>query len=766
MRKTEGEGAVVRFGLLGTIEAHVAGEPVDLGPARQRTVLAALLVDANRPVSLEQLVDRVWADRPPLRARESLYSYLSRLRGSAAGRGLEIERVGGGYVPHVDPDAVDLHRFRRLVAEAHDADDEAAAELFEQALALWRGGALTDVDTPWADDLRRALAAERWAAELAHADLRLRQGGHAELLADLTERTRDHPLDERLAGQVVLALYRCGRQADALAHYERLRQLLAEELGADPSPPLRELHQRILRGDPGLAAPEADAVPNQFPAAPSSFIGRGDELAALTAAADRRVVQISALAGAGGVGKTWLVLHWAYAHRDRFPGGQLFADLHGFSSANAPLAPSVVLRRFLGELGVQPSRVPPDPDAQAALYRKLVAGRRLLVVLDNAADANQVIPLLPGSPAATTIVTSRRHLAPLITRYGARHLQLDILTQDEARALLAARLGAARLAAEPAAAEELIGLCGRYPLALAIMSRHAQTRPRIPLAEFAGELRDLGLDALDHEDPAVSLPTVLSWSLRALSPDQRTVFALLGIAPGPDIALPAAAALAGLPARRTGRLLTMLEEASLLTRRAGGRYAMHDLIRDYAAATAERDLAQEEREAALRRVIGFAVHTTRAADHHLDPHRQVVRPAPLAPGTEPLPLPDAPAAMAWFDAEHATLLAAQRTAAALGWHEAVWQLAWGLHNVPEPPRDAPRPPGGVEGGARLRHAPVRSGRPEPRAPAARRRAREPPPARRREHAPAGGRRPGRAQRRRHRAGPRPARAFVGLAPAG
>ncbi|RSM50068.1 tetratricopeptide repeat protein [Amycolatopsis balhimycina DSM 5908] len=680
----------MEFRLLGTIEAHQDGKPVELGPVRQRSVLAALLADANRMVPVDQLIDRVWAESPPLRARDTLYSYLSRLRGLLAGGGLEIERLGGGYLPRVDPDAVDLHRFRRLVAEAREAEDEEAAVLFAQALALWRGEALADVGTEWADELRRDLRAEQWAAELDHADLRLRLRRHAELLAELTAWTRDHPLDERLAGQVVLALYRCGRQADALDHYEQLRRRLVRELGTDPSPPLRDLHQRVLRGDPDLTAsasgarPGAGAVPHHFPAAPPSFIGRADELAALTAASHpeadvSRVVQISALAGAGGVGKTWLALHWAHAHRERFPDGRLFADLHGFSSAGAPLDPSVVVRGFLGALGVAPSRIPPDRDAQVALYRKLVDGKRMLVVLDNAADADQVVPLLPGSPAGTTIVTSRRHLAPLITRYGARHLQLDILSHGEAHALLTERLGAARIAAEPAAAEALIRLCGHYPLALAIMSRHAHTRPHIPLTEFAAELRDLGLDALDHEDPAVSLPTVLSWSLRALTGEQRTLFALLGIAPGADIGLPAAAALAGSPPRRTAKVLSMLEEASLLTRRAGGRYAMHDLIRDYATATAGRDLSRVERESALRRVIDFYTHTSHAADHRVDSHRQAVRlPAP-APGAEPGSPPDDSDAMAWFDNEHANLLAAQRTAADLGWHDAVWHLAWGLH---------------------------------------------------------------------------------------
>ena len=682
----------VTFRLLGAVQALVAGQPLKLGHARQRCVLAILLVDANQMVSVDQLVDRVWADRPPHRARGTLYSYLSRLRRllSSGHGGLNIERLAGGYILRVDPDTVDLHQFRRLLAQARVAEDDDAAALSEEALGLWHGEALADVDTPWAQDLRQALRAERWAAELDHTDLRLRQGRHTELLAGLATRAQLHPMDERLAGQLMLAQYRCGRQADALHHYEQTRKQLAEELGTDPSRPLQELHQRILRGDPELSAPAKVAsrdepVPHQFPAAPRSFIGREGELAALTAAVNHeaahgQMAQISALAGAGGIGKTWLALQWAHTYRDRFPDGQLFVDLLGFSPANAPMEPPVVIRGFLDGLGVTPDRIPPDPHAQAALYRSLVADKQMLIVLDNAADAGQVIPLLPGSPTCTVLVTSRRHLATLITRYGAHHLQLEILTHQEAHALLTKRLGPARIAAEPDAADELIRLCGRYPLALAIMTRHAHTRPRIPLDEFATELRDLGLDALDNDDdPTASLPAVLSWSLRSLTSEQRTVFALMGIAPGADIGLPAAASLAGLPRRHTSKALGTLEEASLLVRRPGGRYAMHDLIRDYATTTADSELSDDAKEAALQRVLSYYTRTAYAADRLLDPHRPPIRLDPPVPGTYPHPLPDDSAAMAWFEGEHANLLAAQHTAVAHAWHDTVWHLAWALH---------------------------------------------------------------------------------------
>ncbi|MBB5954393.1 tetratricopeptide (TPR) repeat protein, partial [Saccharothrix tamanrassetensis] len=294
------------------------------------------------------------------------------------------------------------------------------------------------------------------------------------------------------------------------------------------------------------------------------------------------------------------------------------------------------------------------------------------------ATPEQVVPLLPGSPTCTVLVTGRHRLPSLIDRHGAHHLPLDVLTTNEARTLLAARLGRQRVADESEVTDELIRLCGRHPLALAITARNAVTRPCIPLTEIAAELREPGLETLDHDtDPAASLPTVLSWSLRRLTDQQRTVFALLGIAPGPDTTAPAVAALTDLPSAGARKALSALEEASMLERRPQGRYAMHDLVRDYAATIAQ-DLPADVRETALARVVDFHLHTTFAADRLLDPHRQLLRPDPPAPGVHPHPLPDAEAATDWLEAEHATLLATQRAAVALGRHQVVWHLAWAL----------------------------------------------------------------------------------------
>ncbi|ONI92214.1 transcriptional regulator, SARP family protein [Saccharothrix sp. ALI-22-I] len=676
-------------------------------------MLAALAVDAGRVVPVDRLIDRVWGDDPPLRARTTLLNYLSRLRLLLASAGTAVvARRPGGYSLDVERFTVDLLRFHDLCAQARTGDDRQAAALLRQALDLWQGEALTGIEGDWAEAERYRLHQQLLGAECDLTDTLLRLGHGEDLVATLSARTVRWPLDERVASQLMLALHRAGRTADALAHYRALRDRLVEHLGTEPGTALQDLHQRILDTDPtltpplaaitgaaitsGTAAKAEPPVPRQLPAPPRWFTGRGTELArldqALTAGlhGDRLLfetgsarqtattVVISAIGGTGGIGKTWLALAWAHRHLDRFPDGQLFIDLHGFSPTEEPMAPESAVHGFLDALGVASGRIPPNLDAQAALYRSLVAGKRMLVVLDNAATVDQVVPLLPGSPTCTVLVTGRTRLASLIDRHGARHLQLDILDRVEARALLAARLGADR--AEADAVDELVELCGGYPLALSITARVAASRPGIPLTEIAAELRELGLEMLDHDtDSAASLPDVLSWSLRWLTDEQRTVFGLLGIAPGPDTTLPAVVSLTGLPPARARKALATLENASLLERRPGGRYAMHDLVRTYAASIAH-DLPDDVREAALVRVMDFHLHTAHTADHLLEPTRQHLEPDPPAPGVHPHPLHDAAAATAWLQTEHANLLATQRAAVVLGHHPAVWHLAQALES--------------------------------------------------------------------------------------
>jgi len=678
----------VEFGVLGPVVLWHEGRELTITSSHQRCVLALLLLEAGRMVPLDRMVDVLWdTDSAPRTARNVVQQCVSELRRLlATDPEVRLVHRAPGYVLEVDPLRVDLHRFRSLATDARTVDRAAG---LRRALGLWRGEPLAAADAPGLVPVRQALAEERVAALEECLAAEVESGRHVPAVSELTALVAEHPLRERPAELLMLALYRGGRTAEALTHYQRTRQRLAEDLGADPGQALQQLHQRILTADPTLtttASPHprgtghATVAPRQLPAPPAPFIGRRSELdrldTALNAAVHMPTVVISALSGAGGIGKTWLALHWAHRNADRFPDGQLFVDLRGFSPDSEPLDPAAAVRGFLDALGADPSRLPTDLDAQAALYRSLVADKRMLIVLDNAVGTEQVTPLLPGTSTCTVMVTGRRRFASLIDRHGARHLQLDVLSRIEAHALLIERLGKERVAAEPDAVDELIELCGHYPLALAIMARHAAFQPQVLLAELAPELRELGLDMLDDDDPTASLPAVLSWSLRTLTDEQRTLFGLLSIAPGPDTTLPAAVSLTGLPPARARRALLALEKASLVERRQGGRYAMHDLVREYAGTT----LPDGAREPALARVMNFHLHTAFAADRLLNPHRDFLHPGPLAPGVLPHPLSDAAAATAWLDAEHTTLLATQRAAIALGYHHVVWNLAWALEN--------------------------------------------------------------------------------------
>ncbi len=677
---------MVEFLLLGDVQARLDGRRVEIGHDRQRCVLAALLVDANQPVPAEQLLDRVWGDRLPHRARGTLYSYLSRLRQVLAGvEGVGIVRQPGGYVFAVDPMAVDLFRFHRLRTQALSAeDDRAAAALLEQALGLWRGEAFATLDTPWLNGVRAALDRHRLAAELDRNDLVLGRGEHARLLGELAQRAAADPLDERLAGQFMLALYRCGRQAGALDHFEQVRLRLDDELGTSPSPPLRRLHHQILTADPVLAVPSAtvsvarSAMPRQLPAPPRSFTGRAGQLAALSSAVDAQSDQcatmaISAIGGTGGMGKTWLALRWAHDNLDRFPDGQLCVNLRGYDPSGQPVPPAAAVRGLLDALAVDPSAIPAGLDGQVALYRRLVAGRRMLILLDNARDTAQVTPLLPATSTCVVLVTSRHRLGGLIAAHGARPLTLDVLTDTEARELLGRHLGT-RVAREPGPVTALIEQCAGLPLALGIVAARAALQPELPLTALADELRESSarLDALDAGELAANVRAVLSWSSHALPPAAAQLFALLGGAPGPDISLAATASLAALSTPRTRVLVRELANAHLVHEHLPGRYRMHDLVRLYAA----EQTATVDTRTAVHRLLDHYLHTACAADRLLDPHRTPITPVAAQPGVAPVHLIDHGQALAWFTAEHAALLAAfrQPTCDVLPVH--TWQLAW------------------------------------------------------------------------------------------
>lgn len=681
--------------LLGGIEAVAGdGRPLDLGPARQRSVLAALLLDAGRAVSTDQLIDRVWGHAPPQRARETLYSYLSRLRRTLPGGPATLVRGADGYELAVAAQAVDVHRFRLLLARGREAEDDAgAAGPFREALALWRGEPFPGVDTPWFNAARTALGKERLAAELDCADVRLRLGDHAALLTALAERTAAHPLDERLAAQYMTALYRCGRSADALAHYRHVRGLLAEELGIDPGRPLQLLHQAVLSADPALSLPEsarltgADrtaaarspaparpappagwSVQCQLPPAVRGFAGRTDLVTRLTQLLEARDAAPVVVSGSPGVGKTALAVHLAHRLRPAFPDGQWYVSLQG--TRERPRDPADVLAGLLRISGEDAAAIPESPEDRAGAFRGRVADRRVLLVLDDAADAAQVRPLLPGTAGVAVLVTSRSDLRGLTASHAAHPVPLDVLLPGEAHDLLAGVLGERRVAAEPAAAARLAELCARLPLALRIGAANLAARPGRSLREYADELTGDGrlakLSIAGDREAAVR--TAFDHSYAALEPTAARLFGLLGLHPGPDFTAAAAAALLDCPPAGAAEPLDRLATAGLVQHTGADRYQFHDLLRLYAA---ERAAADPDRQAAWRRLCDWYLATADAATAF---DFTGMAQLPRARGTSGR-FRAGPQALAWLDAERANLVAVVARAAAAGPAEIAWQLA-------------------------------------------------------------------------------------------
>jgi DNA-binding SARP family transcriptional activator/tetratricopeptide (TPR) repeat protein len=684
---------VAEFRLLGTVEVVAGGQRVDLGPRKNRLILALLALEVARPISLDRLVDLVWPVSPPRTAAHAVTVAVSQLRKALrtadAGDGVELARQGDGYMLSTDPARVDAYRFRALVEQARTATDSDRIALLDRALELWRGPALDGAAPP---ELRlrlsRGLDEARLAAIEDRIGAKLRCGAHREVIGELTELVAAHPLREQLAGHLMLALYRAGRAGEALAVYRTLRERLATGLGLDPGPELRTLEGAILRDDPEIATPERvramteAPVPAQLPPAVGGFAGRLPELAAMDAAAggpDGSAV-IIVLAGTAGVGKTSLAVQWAHRVRQRFPDGQLYVNLRGFDPSGPPLAPYDALRGFLDALGVPGNSVPADLAAQTALFRSKVSGRRILVLLDNARTADQVRPLLPGSSGCLVLVTSRTHLTGLIAAEGARPVDLDLLSPAEAGELLTRRLGARRVDAEPLARDQIVARCARLPLALAVAAARAMSRPRLPLAALAEELREARdrLDALDGDDLATNVRAVLSWSYRSLPATTARLFRLLATHPGPDVTLHTAASLAGLPLDETRTLLGELTRGNLLAEHQPGRYAFHDLLRAYASEQAHTADPLAARRAVMHRLLDHYVHSAYAADRLLAPKREPIMLASPLPRVIPFEPADQQEALAWFVAEHANLLATLADARRAGFDAAAWQLAWAI----------------------------------------------------------------------------------------
>lgn len=658
----------MEFRLFGEVRLTTEGQSLDVGTPRQQAVLAVLLVDIGRPVPIETLVDRVWGENPPAQARNVLYSHLSRIRRMFTTAGdLEIVRRNAGYVLTADPDAVDLHRFTRLVDSGNDtglSDVDRAAALTE-ALRMWTDTPLAGLSGDWVDEVRATLHRRRLDAAVRWGELELRLGHPESVINTMSDLVSAYPLAEPLEALLMRALHAAGRDAEAVDRYAAVRQRLADELGTDPGPELRDLHSAILRGElPTASRPSNVAVPAQLPPDVPGFAGRAEELRRLDGllAEHSAATRIVVLSGTAGVGKTTVSVHWAHRVSGEFPDGQLYVNLRGFDPTGAPVTAVEAMRGFLEALEVPPNRIPTSPAAQAGLYRTLLAKRRVLVVLDNARDAEQVRPLLPGAPGCLVLVTSRNQLTGLAAA-GAHLVGVDLLDDAESHAMLSARLGATRIAAEPAAVDEIIDLCARLPLALAVVAARAATHPTFSLAALAGQLRDArgSLDEFAGTDPATDPRAVFSWSYLRLSPAAARLFRLLGVHPGPDIGTRAAASLAALPAGKVRPVLAELAQTHLIAEPSPGRYACHDLLRAYATELVEVKESPTDREAAVRRLLGHYSHTAYHAEGFLGPRREVPpTPTPLWPGTEPEPILDHKQALAWFRAEYRILLTAVR----------------------------------------------------------------------------------------------------------
>jgi DNA-binding SARP family transcriptional activator/tetratricopeptide (TPR) repeat protein len=676
----------VRVRLLGPVDVLVDGAPRPVPGPRRKAVLAVLALRRGEVVASDRLADAVWGEAAPPTVVNTLQRHISHLR-QVLGDRTAITARPPGYVLAAPTDVEDAERLVRQGIQGTDQHQRVAD--LRAALALWRGPSLADVTgQPWLDEQAQRLDRLRLQARRALVEARLAVGEHRQLVPELEELTAEHPFEEHLHGQLMLALYRSGRQADALAAYRRLRTRLRDELGIEPSQPLRDLETAILRQDTTLA-PGAPGTqrPAQLPAAMAAFAGRDTELAILDATLDesRDTVALATVSGTAGIGKTTLAVQWAHRVAGRFPDGQLYVDLRGFDPGGATLEPAEALRGFLDAFGVPAKRIPADLDQRAASYRSLLAGRRVLVVLDNARDVAQVRPLLPGAAGCMAVVTSRDRLTPLVATAGARPLGLELLTAEEARDLLARRLGPARVAAEPDAVDEVIRYCARLPLALGIAAALAATRPGFPLAALAMQLRAAAdrLDAFNGGDPSTDVRVVFSWSYRTLSFGAARLFRLLGLHPGPDVSVPAAASLAGLPPGQALPLLTELAQAHLLTEHAPGRYAFHDLLRAYAAEQAATVDPAAERTAARHRMLDHYLHTAQAATRWLyGPWCQLPLP-PAQPGVTPEEPADATAANAWLTAEQNVLLAAAEQSATTGFETHCWQLAFTLTLVLE-----------------------------------------------------------------------------------
>ncbi|WP_106190952.1 AfsR/SARP family transcriptional regulator [Umezawaea tangerina] len=697
--------STLRLAVLGPLRAWLDGVEVELGPPQQRSVLALLLAHGGQPVSVASLVDALWGADHPGSAVNLLHRYVGALR-----RALEPElghreagrwliRGAGGYRFTTDAATLDLLRFRDLMtrarAERAAGSDRQAVHTFAEALALWDGPVAANTPAPVrAHAVFTALEREHVAAVNEATDLALRCDLPKPLLVPLQWVTSQHPFDEPSHSRLILALAAAGYRADALDVYAAIRTRLADELGIDPGAELRAAHESVLREGPEAPAevrfepeplvdapmPAPSVMPAQLPRDLAVFAGRKDELDHLLAEHDDPAgsTAVTLIRGMAGVGKTTLAVRYVHRIAHLYPDGQLYLNLRGFDHTGDVVQPEDAVRRFLDELGVPSARIPVGFDAQVNLYRSVLAERRVLVVLDNARDAEQVRPLLPGATGCHVVVTSRNQLLSLVAVEGARPLLLSPLSKGDSREFLVRRLGSRSAASDPAAVSEIIELCAGLPLALAIVAARAALQPLHPLSAVAAALRDTkdSLDSFADADSIIDARAAFTWSYQALGPAAAEMFRRLALHPGPEVPARAAAALLGVPVAKAVPLLDELERGHLVSQYAPRRYTMHDLVRVYANELAEAVDTVGVRRAARGRVLDHYLHSAFLAAGLIDPHRPPIALPPLGEGAVVEPIADRAAAQAWTNTMSPTLFAAIEMSAEHRFDEHTWRLGW------------------------------------------------------------------------------------------
>ncbi|MEY9870867.1 DNA-binding SARP family transcriptional activator [Streptacidiphilus sp. MAP12-33] len=681
-----GEDGGLCLSVLGPLECHAGGIRLPLGGPQQERTLVVLLLDAGRVVPVRRLVEAVWEGEPPATAEHQIRKMVADLRRRLPGGHELLHTDGGGYRALVAEDQFDLSIFRVRLRRAREAQAAGlsanAADELRAGLALWRGPVLAGLGSPVIEAMAAELEELRLAATEELVDIRLEAGPDPELVSELRGLVRLQPLRERLRGQLMLALYRSGRQADALEEYARVRALFADELGIDPGPALSRLHEDILRSSPELdppsvaagqkfpvevIAPRPSGSPRSLPYDLPDFTGRMAELAQLreSAGSAEGHMKIISITGMGGCGKTALAVRAAHQLAEHYPDGQLHVDLAGFTPGQQPLDPSAAIDVLLHSLGVPGERIPDGLLSRIALWRVSTAQRRLLILLDNALDAEQVRPLLPASPGCLVLVTNRVRLDDLD---GVETLSLDVLTEEDSHEVLVRALGEKRVAAEPEAATDLIRLCGRLPLALRISAGRLASRPRWTLAHLVGRLHEQTrlLDELRGGDRSVAASLRLSHD--SMTADYQDALRLLGLLPGQDVDVHAAAALLGLSLDEAERRLEYLVDVNLLEQHTLGRYVFHDLVRSFAHSL-QPGVCPPEDQAAAERLVEYYAGAVSAAAQALyqgwkpDPARHEPKSTPTLPE---FPGPDA--AQAWMGQERANVLAALRASERMGLH--------------------------------------------------------------------------------------------------